>query len=181
MSQTEQVVETGVPEIQDQTPSTAEAAQPVAAVGSDTAPVTKAPAKKTRSPRKPSTVDQTVARHQKALADSLKQAENINLDPPAAKVKAVKAKPVKADKPAKLEKPIKPRKVKLIRDSYAMPETEYAQIAVLKKRLGGLSHDVKKSELLRAGVALLAALNDEELMAVIGRVERIKTGRPSKK
>ena len=61
-----------------------------------------------------------------------------------------------------------------------MPDTEYAQIGVLKKRLSGLGNDVKKSELLRGGIALLAALNDAELKAVMGRVERIKTGRPAK-
>ena len=31
------------------------------------------------------------------------------------------------------------------------------------------------------GIAVLAALNDAELKAVMGRVERIKTGRPAKK
>ena len=91
------------------------------------------------------------------------------------------AKPVKAAKPAKVEKPAKPRKQKLVRDSYAMPEAEYALIADLKKRLAALGSDVKKSELLRGGVAVLAALNDAELKAVMGRVERIKTGRPAKK
>ena len=86
----------------------------------------------------------------------------------------------KAKKAAKTEKPAKARKVKLVRDSYAMPETEYARIGELKKRLAALGNEVKKSELLRGGIAVLAALNDAELKAVMGRVERIKTGRPSK-
>jgi hypothetical protein len=131
--------------------------------------------------RKPSAVDQTVAKHQKALADALEKAEAISYDPPQAPKAGKAAKPVKAEKPAKIEKPVKPKKTKLIRDSYAMPEQEYAQIAGLKKRLSGLGNEVKKSELLRCGVAVLAALNDVELQAVVGRVERIKTGRPSKK
>ena len=62
-----------------------------------------------------------------------------------------------------------------------MPEAEYALIAELKKRLTALGSEVKKSELLRGGIAVLAALNDAELKAVMGRVERIKTGRPAKK
>lgn len=139
-----------------------------------------------RRPRKPSAVAETVAKHQKALAEALEQAEAICYDPPQAPkakpAKSVKAaKAAKVDKPAKVEKPVKAKKPKLVRDSYAMPEAEYAQIAVLKKRMGGLGSEVKKSELLRAGVAVLAALNDAELKAVMDRVERIKTGRPSKK
>lgn len=67
-----------------------------------------------------------------------------------------------------------------MRDSYAMPEAEHARIGELKKRLAALGREVKKSELLRGGIALLAALNDAELKAVMGRIERIKTGRPKK-
>lgn len=92
-------------------------------------------------------------------------------------------KPAKAAKPAKVEKvekAPKAKKVKLVRDSYAMPEAEYARIGELKKRLATLGREVKKSELLRGGIAVLAALNDVELQAVMGRVERIKTGRPAK-
>lgn len=101
----------------------------------------------------------------------------------AAKVEkpAKPAKEAKVAKPAKAEKPPKQRKPKLVRDSYAMPEVEYALIAELKKRLAALGSEVKKSELLRGGIAVLAALNDAELKAVMGRVERIKTGRPAKK
>ena len=40
--------------------------------------------------------------------------------------------------------------------------------------------DGKKSELLRAGIAVMAALKDAELKLVMARVERIKTGRPAK-
>ena len=106
-------------------------------------------------------------------------------DKPAKVEKAAKpekpAKVPKAAKPAKAEKPPKARKPKLVRDSYAMPDNEYALIADLKKRLAALGSEVKKSELLRGGIAVLAALNDAELKAVMGRVERIKTGRPAKK
>ncbi|MCE1238719.1 MAG: hypothetical protein LWW83_02170 [Azonexaceae bacterium] len=145
-------------------------AEPVAAT-----PATKAA---TARVRKPSAVDRTVARHQKELADALVKAEAIQYDkPPVAKA----GKPAKAAKPEKAEKTVKTKKAKLVRDSYAMPEAEYARIAELKKRLAALGSEVKKSELLRGGIAVLAALNDTELQAVMARVERIKTGRPSKK
>ena len=103
------------------------------------------------------------------------------VEKPTEEIKQPLGKSAKAKKEPKAEKPAKAKKIKLVRDSYAMPETEYAQIAVLKKRLSGLKQEVKKSELLRAGIAVLGALNDTELAAVMGHVERIKTGRPAKK
>ncbi len=97
--------------------------------------------------------------------------------------KVVKAAPEGAleKAPKAADKPLKVKKTRLVRDSYAMPDNEYQRIAELKRRLAGLSAEYKKSELLRAGVALLAALNDAELLAVMAGVERIKTGRPRKK
>jgi len=141
------------------------------------APATAAAAAKAKPARKPSRVDETVARHQKSLAEALEKAQAIKYEQPAVVMKPEAAKGKKA---AKVEKPAKARKVKLVRDSYAMPEAEYARIGELKKRMLGLGGEVKKSELLRAGIAVLAALNDTELKAVMGRVERIKTGRPAK-
>lgn len=156
------------------------AAKPAAAVpevaASTAAQPTAAPAPaaaKPRPPRKPSRVDETVAKHQAVLADALVKAQAIKYDQP-------KVMKQEAAKPAKAEKPAKPKKIKLVRDSYAMPEAEYARIGEIKKRLAGLGAEAKKSEVLRAGVAVLAALNDAELKAVMARVERIKTGRPNK-
>ncbi len=126
-----------------------------------------------RPTRRPVPVDTTVDKQQKALAEALEQAQAIQYDAPQ-HLKAA----VKAEKPAKAGKPVKARKTKLVRDSFAMPEAEYAQIGELKKRLAGA---YKKSELLRAGVAVLCALDDAELQAVMSHIERIKTGRPSKK
>ena len=39
---------------------------------------------------------------------------------------------------------------------------------------------VKKSELLRGGIALLTALGDDALLKAMAGVEKIKTGRPAK-
>lgn len=96
--------------------------------------------------------------------------------------KAAKAPKVSKEvKEVKEAKPAKPKKSRLVRDSYAMPEAEYLKIGELKKRAAQVGVEIKKSELLRCGIALLDALNEHELKAVLGRVERIKTGRPSKK
>lgn len=83
-----------------------------------------------------------------------------------------------ADKKAKQPKP---PKVKMERDSFTMPKDEYAQLAVLKARLQTLGQPAKKSELLRAGVMLLAAMSDNTLKATLAKVPAIKTGRPKKK
>lgn len=98
----------------------------------------------------------------------------------AAPIKSPLGKAAKPAKVAKVAKPPKVKKLKLVRDSYAMPEAEYAQIAVLKKKLAAQGVDVKKSELLRAGIAVLVALDDAELQTVMSHIERIKTGRPAK-
>lgn len=74
----------------------------------------------------------------------------------------------------------KSNKVKMERDSFTMPKEEYAQIATLKKRLENLAKPAKKSELLRAGLKLLAAMDDATLLATMGAVPTIKTGRPAK-
>ncbi len=73
----------------------------------------------------------------------------------------------------------KPRKIKLVRDSFCMPKDEYALIDALKVRALTLGKAVKKSELLRAGILALNATNDQGLLAAIDSVESLKTGRPA--
>ncbi|MBS0389594.1 MAG: hypothetical protein JSR23_00340 [Proteobacteria bacterium] len=77
-----------------------------------------------------------------------------------------------ADKDAKAKKP------KLVRDSFTIPKDEYAVIESLKQRTARLSLPAKKSELLRAGLKLLAALDDAALRQAMQTVPTIKTGRP---
>ena len=86
--------------------------------------------------------------------------------------KAPEAAPVAADKPAKAHKP------KLVRDSFTIPKDEYVVLEALKRRALGLEHHVRKSELLRAGIQVLAAMNDKALLKAIGAVPTLKTGRP---
>ncbi len=90
-------------------------------------------------------------------------------------IKVVNKTTVTAEK----DKP-KVSKVKMERDSFTMPKEEYAQIATLKKRLEVAGQPAKKSELLRAGLKLLAAMDDAALKAALASVPVIKTGRPKK-
>ncbi len=79
------------------------------------------------------------------------------------------------------DKKAKPEKVKMERDSFTMPKDEYAQLTLLKARLTSMGQPAKKSELLRAGIKLLAAMSDNTLKTTLAKVPVIKTGRPNKK
>lgn len=91
------------------------------------------------------------------------------------------AKPVvTAPVPQSTAKDDKPKKPKLVRDSFTIPKTEYAVLEALKQRAAQLGQPAKKSEVLRAGVALLAGLGDEALRGALAAVPAVKTGRPAK-
>ena len=93
---------------------------------------------------------------------------------------ATAAKRVGKIKPTEAEKPAKAKKVKLVRDSFTMPEPEYQSISMLKDRCLRAGLAAKKSEILRAAVASLSELNDAAVLAAVRRLKVIKTGRPAK-
>ncbi|WP_292044741.1 hypothetical protein [Massilia sp. UBA6681] len=66
----------------------------------------------------------------------------------------------------------------LVRDSFTMPEQEYAVLAEVKQACLRAGIDVKKSELLRIGVALLGQVDIATLKAVLAALPQLKTGRP---
>lgn len=78
------------------------------------------------------------------------------------------------------DKKSRPEKVKMERDSFTMPKDEYAQLTLLKARLMAMGQPAKKSELLRAGIKLLAVMSDNTLKAALAKIPVIKTGRPNK-
>jgi hypothetical protein len=105
------------------------------------------------------------------------------------RVQRTAVKPVKAATPKtaapkntapKAEKKVKTEKIKVVRDSFTIPKTEYAQIADMKKRAMALGKEAKKSELIRAGLALLAATSDAAFSKALASVPTLKTGRPGK-
>jgi hypothetical protein len=99
---------------------------------------------------------------------------------PATKAKTVATKANTKKPVIKDTKKIKPEKVKMERDSFTMPKDEYAQLTLLKARLTAIGQPAKKSELLRAGIKLLAAMSDNTLKTTLAKVPVIKTGRPNK-
>jgi hypothetical protein len=116
---------------------------------------------------------------------------------PAGKPKAaVKAKPAAAPKAERQkraaaaeaepvsataeEKSKRVKKEKVVRDSFTMPKSDYAKIAALKEKCLEAGVSVKKSELLRAGLLLLASAPSKRLLAAVSAVETVKTGRPAR-
>lgn len=126
---------------------------------------------------------------------------------PAAQPAAAKAKPAAAAKPPRTS-PTKPavpaaaaatpsapaargdgksegknggkKKVRLVRDSFTMPETTYEIFAAVKARCLNKGLAAKKSEVLRAALASFEKLSDARIVQAIGGLEPIKTGRPPK-
>lgn len=71
-------------------------------------------------------------------------------------------------------------KVKVVRDSFTMPQTDYDLITALKQKALTAGLHVKKSELLRASLQTLSKLSAAQLKRAISGLEKIKTGRPKK-
>ncbi|OWW22357.1 hypothetical protein [Noviherbaspirillum denitrificans] len=101
-----------------------------------------------------------------------------------AQVKAIAAKAPKVpasvpDKPVSEPKE-KVKKPKLVRDSFTMPEAEYAVLGEVKKACLKAGIEVKKSELLRVGVALIRQLDTAKLKEILAGLPTLKAGRPKK-
>ncbi|MBU6260755.1 MAG: hypothetical protein KGO01_20255, partial [Burkholderiales bacterium] len=93
---------------------------------------------------------------------------------PAAKA-ARDAKDVKDAKEAK-----RAARPPLVRDGFTMPEADFALIAQLKLRALEARRAAKKSELLRAGLHALAALDARTLALALDRLDPVRIGRPKK-
>ncbi|SCK12649.1 hypothetical protein [Vogesella sp. LIG4] len=138
-----------------------------AAITPETTTPTQQTARPTRSRRR--TGSKPAAAEQAAPAEAV-----------ASKAPAVAAAPVEAaavttagDK--------KKKKTKVVRDSFTMPKSDYDKIAELKKKSLDAGINIKKSELLRAGLLALEAMPVARLKTMLAKVESIKTGRPSSK
>lgn len=82
--------------------------------------------------------------------------------------------------PAATATTAKAKKPKLVRDGFTIPKAEYVVLEALKLRASELKRPTKKSELLRAGIKALAAMDGAAFLAALEAVPAIKTGRPSK-
>ena len=70
---------------------------------------------------------------------------------------------------------------KVIRDTFSLPVDDYELIALIQQRCLHSAMNVTKGEVVRAGLKLLHALQDEKLLQALESVEKIKPGRPALK
>lgn len=133
-------------------------------------PAAKIVAKKVAAPAKAKIVKKpAVKAATKAIAPALKKP----LVPVAkAAVKAV----AKTEKKAE----IKIKKIKQVRDSFTMPETEYEVLSQVKKACLKAGFEIKKSDLLRIGVSLIKNLETGKLKTLLAGLTPLKVGRPKK-
>jgi len=112
-------------------------------------------------------------------SDLAKQVTPSKSAPP--KLKVSSKKPAIASTKKATKEIVKPKlKLKVIRDSFTMPHGDYSKIGILKQTLMKSGLQVKKSELLRAGILELEKLSIAQLKKAVSQVEQIKTGRPKK-
>ena len=149
-------------------PAKAPAAPTTSVTPTPPAPVKTAPAKK--APVK--TVPAKKAAPPRPKAKSTKPA--VAPSPAPSPLKA-------AAKPAQPAVSIDVSKAKLVRDSFTMPQHDFALIAALKDRALGFKRATKKSELLRAGLHALQQLSDAQLRIALNALTPLKAGRPKKK
>ena len=72
--------------------------------------------------------------------------------------------------------------VREVKDRFRMPEDDHALIKLLKKRAKKAGQPTRKSDLLRAGLHLLQALDPAQLIDALGRLgPRKSVGKPQTK
>jgi hypothetical protein len=148
----------------------------------DKATTKKSPATKPRAAKKSPAAKKKTAAKKVARKSVLAKKSK-----PAASKATEKAKPVKETKQTKQKvvkpktrKAGKPKKPKLVRDSFTMPEQEYAVLGEVKKICHAGGMDIKKSELLRIGIAQLAAMGLKKLKTAQAALTPLRAGRPKK-
>lgn len=158
------------------------AAKPLIKPASKTAPAVRKPAaKKTVATTKPVTAAK-VSNTKPAAAKtviakaSAKPPVSAALKPVAANTKPTTKLVVKTEK--KVE--VKLKKIKQVRDSFTMPETEYVVLGQVKKTCLKAGFEIKKSDLLRIGVSLIKNLETTKLKTLLAGLTPLKVGRPKK-
>jgi hypothetical protein len=68
------------------------------------------------------------------------------------------------------------KKTRLVRDRFAMPKDEHAVIDQLKTRAVAMGTHAKKSELIRAGLMVLAQLNEAAFKRALAALPRLGQG-----
>lgn len=151
---------------------------------------TAAPAARTR--QKPAAVSTPAAAAAAAAAPAARQAE-VKLPAASGAEPKAASRPAPVDRPPKARSPatekVKPGKTKadkdrhekVARDSFSMPASEHKRIKALRDALAQAGYEASKSEVLRAGVALLASRGLGEIINLVGDLPKVPKGKRGKK
>lgn len=129
------------------------------------------------TPKAAAAKPEATSRKPESKAATAKRIATVKLAAKAVSKPAIKAVDKKA---ADVKKARKEAKVKVVRDSFTMPQSEYQKIADLKEACLKTGLHVKKSEVLRAGLQALTALSVAQLKSALAKLDKIPTGRPKK-
>jgi len=66
---------------------------------------------------------------------------------------------------------------RIVRDTFSMLKSDSQLVLDIKKKCLKLGVETNKSELMRAGLAVLSKLPDDKLKNVLASLPKIKTGR----
>ncbi|MBC7500618.1 MAG: hypothetical protein H7315_08980 [Herminiimonas sp.] len=150
------------------TPGAASQSKPVSKPAARSA--TKVASKSTAEPAAKSAVKLAI---KSAVGADVRAAATANGVTPPASAKTAKASPK-----VKIDAELKVKKAKLVRDSFTMPDVEYQVLADMKKAALKAGFEIKKSELLRIGVALIQKTDIEKLRSMLAALSPLKAGRP---
>ena len=119
------------------------------------------------------TTDKTEATAKKVVTN--KTATTKKAAKPAVKpaAKEAKAAPGVAAKKSKKEP-----KVKKVHDTFSMPQTEHQKIAEIKEKCLEAGLQVKKNQVLRAGLKALLEMNEAQLKRAITQLKKTRAGHP---
>ena len=67
----------------------------------------------------------------------------------------------------------------IIRETFSLPPSESSRIDALRMRAAQAGVMLNRSEIVRAGIAALASLEDEAFAEIANNVPKLKTGRPT--
>lgn len=79
-----------------------------------------------------------------------------------------------------LPKNVDNHKIKIVKDSFTIPEEEYSLISKCQEKLLNYKKVFNKSEIIRLGLIALNNLKDEEILKLSEALLRIKTGKPKR-
>lgn len=153
-------------------------------------PATRKPAAATKPPAKAAAAKTTAAtrspaaRSNPAAAGKKPAARTTTASATVAPTPAVKQGKARAVAPAP-EKPksaaTKVKREKIERDSFSMPMSEHKRIRKLREALDKAGRSATKSEVIRAGFALLASRSAAEIIVLLDALPRVTKGKSAKK